>query len=124
MLRAVRRPRPDRLVTATRRGSSTRSVVAKGAPRPEGSKSSEWLSGRRQRPLVRGLILGSAPPSAWSTGVEKVSRIGLAGATRVPGAGSVTATDNRDGGNELTATGGPSRSQERAHRDTAVVPRA
>jgi hypothetical protein len=37
--------------------------------------------------------------------LEKVRRIGAAGASRAPGAGLLTATGERGGGNQLTATG-------------------
>src|SRR5207253_4668874 len=122
--RVVRRPRPARPTTATARGSRTRRSVAKPAPKPEGTKTSVWLSACCQWPRVRGDSFGRAEPSTTAIGLENVSRIGAAGLSGAPGAGLLTSTGERAGGNQLTATGGPSRSHERAAAATSTEPAA
>ena len=83
-----------------------------------------WLSVWRQRPGVLGESFGRAVPSTSATGLENVMRIGVAGVSTAPGAGLLTATGKRAGGNQLTATGAPSRSQGRGAAATSTVPAA
>ena len=79
---------------------------------------------RCQRPRVRGDSFGRAEPSTAASGLENVSRIEAAAASRAPGNGLLTSTGERAGGNQLTTTGAPSRSHERAAAATSTEPAA
>ena len=118
----MRKPLPEALVTATRCPRLSSRFEAKRAPKPDGVKRSVWSSVWRQRPLTWGEIVGGASPSALSTGTEKVSRIGEAGASCPPGFGWTTATGTGAGGNQLIETGAPSRSHGRAAAATTTLP--
>src|SRR5262249_49761994 len=109
---------------STVRGSATRRWESKPAPKPEGRKTSVWVSVWRQLPGTRGESVGCSEPSASATGFEKVSVIGVAGATCAPGAGLLTATGSGAGGTQLAATGAPRRSRGRAAAATSTEPAA
>ena len=71
---------------------------------------------------VLGESCGSEEPSSCATGCENVRRIAAVGEISVPGAGLATITGERDGGNQVTATGALSFSQGRTAAAISIVP--
>src|SRR5947208_8079887 len=97
-------------------------IWSNGATSPAGLNTSVWLSGRDQRPLRVGVIFGSPEPRTSATGREKVSRSDVSGRIRDPGPGRASTAGSSVSGNQVTATGGPSRSHARAAAATSTVP--
>ena len=86
--------------------------------------TSVWLSASLQVPCVAVANCGRAEPKSCDSDWEKVMRIGAAGASVEPGAGSTTATGIVEAGNQLTVTARPVCSQLCAAAATRIVPTA
>src|SRR5262245_3716085 len=103
-------------------GKRTVSPELNGAPAPDGRNTIVWSSIVVQPPFTEGATVGAVPRSTRETGAEKVSLIGASGSTRRPGPGDASTTGRFDRGNQVTRTGTPSLSHDRAAAATTSDP--
>src|SRR5271170_2429577 len=85
---------------------------------------SVWLSACRHVPDAPEERVGRAEPRTSATGFEKVRRSGVAGETAAPGGGLAATLGRLPAGNQVTGSGGLSRSHERAALAIRTVPAA
>ena len=109
-------------VTATARGSLTRSCEPSGAPRPDGREHERVAVGFAPAARACSATARAARAEHFATGLEKVRWIGVAGRSVVPAAGIADHHRELDGGNQLTCAGGPIFSHGRGAAATSTAP--